>query len=102
MSGITYPWKRKLPSVRAICTSIFIIGCDTLLTCTRLLMTSNGKIATHNEIPPTPPQTIVLKAPVIEKEFEHLILHSQTLVVYNIPISSFDFPAGVKKCRQSS
>ena len=43
--------------------NIFIMGIVVLLICMRLLMTSNGKMATHKQIPPTPPQTIVLQAP---------------------------------------
>ncbi len=48
-----------------MCTSNFIIGSDVLEICTRLLITSNGNMATQSEMPPTPPQTIVLKAPKI-------------------------------------
>lgn len=58
------------PSVLAMWKSIFIIGCDAPeLTCTRLLITSKGKIATHNDIPPTPPQTIVLRAPCYTRKW---------------------------------
>ena len=79
-------------------TSIFIIGSDELLIWTRLLITSNGKIATHKQIPPTPPQTIVLTAPKRQAGVYSFLMDQVVgLNKESEPISSLDFPGGVRK-----
>lgn len=62
--GLSPLYKAVIPSVRAMFKPIINIFISILLICTRLLITSAGKMAVHRQIPPTDPAAIVRNNPM--------------------------------------